>query len=300
MSHGHILHRTWTWKNSIKLSFRQQCMWYVFILFNFLLVVDGTMTWPGQVRYQLYTCQSSLLMYKSKITLPKASKLHRCTFKISKIFLGRGSPSPLPKPLPPISLGASRLDPALRADSALRASVRASRKLGALRLHANVVRTYNICTAREKILPTPLKTSEGTGCRSQTSSWCKPSGDCHAAHTRAALASCAESNSVQTVYADVRCFTRCGAGISCESVPSLRRCEAAFNVTWSIRRPVFSTVVRAEVLSHHWTKGLELLAGPCSHSSISNNFCQQTENTSLHTRIFTLVSIFCTVVFGFH
>ena len=64
--------------------------------------------------------------------------------------------------------------------------------------------------------------------------------------------------------------------------------------------PFSSTVVRAEVLSHHWTKGLELLAGPCSHSSISNNFCQQTENTSLHTRIFTLVSIFCTVVWAFN
>ena len=40
------------------------------------------------------------MINKKEITLPKASKLHRYTFKISKIFLGRGSPSPLPKPLP--------------------------------------------------------------------------------------------------------------------------------------------------------------------------------------------------------
>ena len=41
-------------------------------------------------------------------------------------------------------------------------------------------------------------------------------------------------------------------------MPSLQICEAALNVTWSIHRPVISNVVRAEILSHHWTKELGL------------------------------------------
>ena len=112
--------------------------------------MDSTITWDRRVTNS--TCQSSELIYKSKITLPKASKLHRCTFKISKIFLGRGSLSPLPKPLSPISLGASRLDPALCADSALRASMRASRELGALCLGARLAQTRRFALPCERTL----------------------------------------------------------------------------------------------------------------------------------------------------
>ena len=98
-------------------------------------------------------------------------KLPNCTVALSKFqkFSWGGAhraPSPNPSPRFHSALRASiprfartrRFAPrcALRAISALRASVRVSRKLGASRLHANVVRTSNICTAREKILPTPL------------------------------------------------------------------------------------------------------------------------------------------------
>ena len=64
------------------------------------------------------------MIYKSEITLPKASKLHRCTFKISN-FLGEGFTELPPQTSPPIPLRASQLDPALRAVSVLRAFMRA-------------------------------------------------------------------------------------------------------------------------------------------------------------------------------
>jgi hypothetical protein len=69
-------------------------------------------------------------------------------FQNFKNFLGEGLTEPPAQTPPPILHGASRLDPrfaprcALRAISALRASMRVSRKLGASRLHVNVVRMH--------------------------------------------------------------------------------------------------------------------------------------------------------------
>ena len=106
-----------------------------------------------------------------------------CTVALSKFqkFSWGGAhraPSPNPSPRFHSALRASiprfartrRFAPrcALRAISALRASVRVSRKLGASRLHANVVCTSNICTAREIILPTPLNLSIIRHSRSQS------------------------------------------------------------------------------------------------------------------------------------